>query len=545
MDKLVKNKENNKGFLTIELMISLGIITMILSAVVVVSFTNQNFLVDSQTNSEALKIAQGLLEEQQALARKDFNLVNPVPYSPDIIIDENGCPSVSTTYNNFYNKKICVKTNDFNLNKLVTVIISWNNNGKSLKLNSLIANFNDVAGGNTCSSVLIGDWSNPDVINGQTNFAKLIEDSSNIYTLSDLDVYKNKLYITASKAKDPNDINNKTLSTLFIFDVSNKKDPILKGQLDNASNTILGLNNVHVSEDLTSIPQEIYAYATNAYNCDPLSLDCDGQFYIINVTDPESLNINSGVSGVKVLSSPAITKTNGTSIFYKNNYIFLGLAKNDGPEFQMIDVHNPDEIVSGYRQAISNFEDEKDINDNGINDIYVKNNYVYLASTSQNDKKLEILDISNPGDIISVNHFDVGPERGKSLFLAGDRLYFGKSKSMFNDYNFYIFNIQDLGNTLKEIGKIKTLSSSINDIIVRSNLGFFLTNSTLEIFDIGNPLDTNPITIDGPLVSLSLPTSSTSPIPEPSMDCEDNYLYIVSNDNSGNGYLSIITSPEI
>lgn len=81
MDKLIfnKNKYKNLGFSTIELMISMAIMVLVLTAVVMTSFGSQSFLSNSRITREATNIAQGILEENQALARKDFNLVNSTP----------------------------------------------------------------------------------------------------------------------------------------------------------------------------------------------------------------------------------------------------------------------------------------------------------------------------------------------------------------------------------------------------------------------------------------------------------------------------------
>ena len=49
--------KQNSGFLTVEILIAMTIITILLGAVVMASFGNQNFLVGGQTNSEAVVTA--------------------------------------------------------------------------------------------------------------------------------------------------------------------------------------------------------------------------------------------------------------------------------------------------------------------------------------------------------------------------------------------------------------------------------------------------------------------------------------------------------
>jgi type II secretory pathway pseudopilin PulG len=574
MDELVKNKKSrNSGSLTIELMIALAIMVLILSAVVMVSFTNQNFLIDSQTNAEALKIAQGLIEEQQALARKDFNLVNPVPLSYEDTLDSDDCPS-DFIVDDIYRKRVCVVTDPENkgeyFNKLVTAIVEIDNgrNVKPIKLSAAITNFNNAIGGNTCDSVLSGNWKNPKIINeDNSDFAKLIGDPTGIYTLSDVDAYRyydavnekyeSRLYVTATKATNENG-EDANLSTLFIFDTTNKKNPDLLGHIDSAPNTPFGLNAIHVSEDPASDPPRTYAYTANAYECDPTSasLACDGQLYIFDVTDPDNITISAKlkIDSLKPGISSAIRGvTSGASIFYKNGYIFLGLTKNDGPEFHILDVHKTSSITDNLAySSLGSYEVGSE-----VNAIYVKNNYAYIASPD--DLELKILDIStlsDPDDGSSGGssygfNSSEGAGHGKSIYIVGDKLYLGKTvPNIGND--FHILDNRNPKSVLSELTApgSTNMPSSVNSIIVRSNLGFFLTNSDLEIFDIGDPTNMDPVTISAPLETVEIPTGG-SPSAEPSMDCEGNYFYITSNTKEidpdtglekEKGYLSIITS---
>src|SRR3990167_5975208 len=77
-------RESGAGFSSIEILIATTVLVVVLSAVVLVSFGSQSLLIDSETSSEALTKAQELIEQEQALARKDFKLVNPVSLSDGI-----------------------------------------------------------------------------------------------------------------------------------------------------------------------------------------------------------------------------------------------------------------------------------------------------------------------------------------------------------------------------------------------------------------------------------------------------------------------------
>jgi len=144
-----KFKFHQAGFSTIEMLLAMFILILSLTAVITVSFSSQSLVIGSRTNAEALNIAQGLLEKAQADARQDFNLVNP--YS-------------TKSFDNFYEENVTVthplengKPNYFA--KLVTVTVSWNgefNHPQKVILSTLVTNFNNAIGGDTCSS-LLGD----------------------------------------------------------------------------------------------------------------------------------------------------------------------------------------------------------------------------------------------------------------------------------------------------------------------------------------------------------------------------------------------------
>jgi Tfp pilus assembly protein PilV len=65
----------SRGFSTLEIMIAMTVLLLAFSATMMLLPTVQNGSVDTQIAVEALNIAEKMLENQQALARKDFKLV--------------------------------------------------------------------------------------------------------------------------------------------------------------------------------------------------------------------------------------------------------------------------------------------------------------------------------------------------------------------------------------------------------------------------------------------------------------------------------------
>ena len=82
-NRLTKNQTTESaavssgGFSTLEILLAMTISILTLTAVILVSFGGQSVLADSQASNEAINKAQELLENEQALSRKDFKLVVP------------------------------------------------------------------------------------------------------------------------------------------------------------------------------------------------------------------------------------------------------------------------------------------------------------------------------------------------------------------------------------------------------------------------------------------------------------------------------------
>lgn len=529
MDKLNYKKDlpAQTGFSTIEILVAMVLIILALAAALMVSSGNQSILIDGETNSEALNLAQRVLENEQALARKDFKLVNSEPE-----VDYQTLGSIT------YKKEVSVTTLPDFFTKKIIAKISWPGmfgRSPSVSLTSLVTNFENAVGGDTCDSNLYteDDWSDPE-IESIIDFSSI--SPTGTYTLTDVDAYKGKLYVTAGRTDNAND------PTFFIFDISSPGSPSLIDAEDNASAVIYGLNAVRVSEDAssTSNPKKVYAYVASKSGsdystCNPIdpgdgSIDhACGQLVIFDVTNANPTK----TANLKIISSPAITGQNtGTSIFYKDGYIFLGLSSNStGPEFHIVDVHNPSSLNIGTYVPLGSFEVG-----NGVNAISIKDMYAYLASP--NSEELKVLDTSISDTPTPVGGFSVGSGNGKSMQIVGDKIYFGRTTDNGAGEDFQILNNTNPNSTLPELGG-KNILSSVNSIVVKNYLSFLLTGtsgtaSQLQIFRTDNPSN---ITLWN---TLPFTLSSTGNSEEPSMDCEGNRLYISSNDSSGQGSIYII-----
>ena len=518
---LYLNKIN--GSITLELLIAFTILILNITAVVLVINNSQSISIDIENNNIALYEANSMTEKLSEKSKIDFNLINTIP------------PFI----NSFYEKSLVVEQVDLFTKKILTRIAWENNQGYKQKIEivSLLTNPEAVDGGDTCSSVLnnADGWKQPIYYNFPSiNLSGLNLDGIKI---SSIDVFNNKLYITAlNTVSSSND-------TFFILNISDdsSEPPIYLGSLDNNPSSISGLNAIKVSKN--------YAYIANAYTgsspgCIPNN-NC-AQLQVVEINNPT----NPAIVPSANLKIPTITSSGklaaGTSIFYKNGYVYLGLAKAiSGKEFNIIDVGGGGLPAS----PINPIWKGGYVVGNGVNSIFVKNNNAYIASP--NNENIIILDISNPispqkiGSYIPVdlpNTNGVGSNHGKSIFVIGNDLYLGRT---YGPKEFYVLDGSNYSNIIVKglpldvgVGN----KTSINKLIIRDYLVFFTTPGQFQVWNISDLENIRPWTNDETTNSfLSMQTLGGNGI---TMDCENNNIYVAVASSLGDDkdIISVITT---
>ncbi len=203
----------------------------------------------------------------------------------------------------------------------------------------------------------------------------------------------------------------------------------------------------------------------------------NAQLQIIDISDDSAPTVKKSYK----LPGTYTDATIGNSIFYYRSRVYLGTNKSQLGEFHIIDVANPSspsELGSWEVGA-------------GVNAIYVKGNYAYLATP--NDEELTVLDISDPSAIKRVGGFNApkGSGNGKSVKVVGNKLYLGRTVG---SNEFYILDISDPTNP-QELG-FYNLNSSINDLVVAGNYAFLATSQVggeLQVLDLTDPAKPNKI----------------------------------------------------
>jgi hypothetical protein len=222
----------------------------------------------------------------------------------------------------------------------------------------------------------------------------------------------------------------------------------------------------------------------------------------------------------------------GKSIFYKNGLIYLGLQKTgnaQGDEFNIIDVRDPKNPVwlGGY--SVGRI----------VNQIAVLNNYAYLATDDPN-RELLILNVQDPGNIAMTGSYDAPGNTasgfGEAVFVASSTAALGRSY-IYNQPEFMLLDLSSTSPSVLGSALINKLSetASVETVIIRDFIGFVLTNSELQLWDISNPQHMNSYTSSIPLPENSKSTSSSV------LTCGNNTLYIASSDSVHTGYLTVVT----
>jgi VCBS repeat-containing protein len=506
---------DNRGFSTLEILIAFAIVILCIGAVILIVFGNQSVAVDSQINNEAISKAQKMLEDARATSRFDFNLVNP-------------SNSTETSGALTFIKKLDVTQIDLFTKQAISTV-SWISGGRTLSVffTTLFTNLDSVTGGGTCSSILSNPtgWKTPTYYTfPSVTFAG---PNANGFEISDLDVFNKKLYVVASDTPVPNP------QSFFIVSLPDdpSQNPTVLGSVDNNGSSQTGLSAVRVSGNYAYVAN---AYAGSASNCVQNS-NC-AQLQVIDISNPSSPSV------VKNLKIPTVTSggklSAGTSIYYKNGYVYLGLAKaTTGNEFNIIDVGgggggasptNPI-LKGGYPIG------------NGVNSITIKGNYAYVVSP--NNENLTIIDISNknnptppraggftPIDLPEAN--GVGSNHGKTISVIGNTAYLGRT---YGPKEFYALDIANPG-SLSVVGAPLNIGSgnqtSINGLLIRDFLAFFITPSQFQVWNISDINNIQPWTLDGTTNSfLNMSILGGSGV---ATNCEGDRIYVAVSSSQGN-----------
>ncbi len=369
--------------------------------------------------------------------------------------------------------------------KQITGFIRWKEEARSLAV-SLATFLTDpeealALGGDCATNPPVGGWNPPvlfasDTINpGKFNTLDALQKI--VYLGGDHVPY---LYIadTRNTILGDNHNNNPSLVTFAnSFNTSGK--------------TIDAINDIDTYKDLAN--GKVYAFATTA--------SATAQLVVLDVTDIHNPVIaqNAGVPAKRTLYgvNPLGSYPEGWRVYYYDKKIYLTTRETDGPEFHIFDASDPTNPTE-----LGN----KELNTT-VNDFTVRDGLAYFADDSDARGELLIYDVSNPlviSEIVGARGDFPGNTNGESLFLLGNKLYFGRQKTP-SAPEFYILDASSPRTAVGGLPIIglsdpnKDMGTDITNIRVAGSFAFIATyaNSSggFKVWDISNPLDIQSINL--------------------------------------------------
>lgn len=435
----IKKIKQNKGVATLELLIAFTILVLNITAVALIINGGQSISVDSETNEEAIAKAESYLEDTRKMAKNDFS---------SVVSETTTEMSGSLEYT-----KILTILDLAQCKKQATSEVSWMLSSlrpQRIELTTLVT---DIAGvlalGGDCDIEPLGEWDNP---------ITAVSVSIGGGGATDIDARNNIVYLTSDPSAGPKE-------DFFIY------------QFDSDALVLTELSKIHVSGGLNNVDAiEDYAFTTNS--------ETSNHLMIFNTAVPASPTL------VSSSSLPNMTVGVARSIFYYDDFVYIGTqylacpaclpAQNN--EFHIYDVSNPGALV--WRGSYK-------VNHN-INDIVVRGDYAYLA-TSDNNGEVYIYDVSSPASITFEGLFNAsGNEDGEALYLLGDKLYVGRDRTPVGRQDFYILDISNPSSPSELGSKNLGLNSGavVKGVVVKGKLAFLgLDNPTsgIQILNISNP----------------------------------------------------------
>lgn len=181
-----------RGFSTLEILIAMTVLVLAISAVLLLLPSGGSDTFATELSNAALERARQALAQEDALAREDFKLV--VATSSSEIIDGV-----------LYATSISVLPVDY-FAKEIAATVSWGGpyiRTASVSLRTIVTDPDDSVGGDTCDSNVSGDWSFPIATHYAFGSLAGLNEPSGSYPLTDIDVYRTRLYATVNMNISP------------------------------------------------------------------------------------------------------------------------------------------------------------------------------------------------------------------------------------------------------------------------------------------------------------------------------------------------------
>ncbi len=450
------------GAITLELLMAFAIFTLNITAVILVINGGQSVSIDTETNTEALMEARNMLEDARLTSQANFDSLYSDSYQDTIgsltytknlnVVDQTPC------------KKIAVSS------------VAWLTppiRQQKVELETLLTNLEQslALGGDCYLDPPETDWLNPQL------FAS---DSLLTGQPTTIEIFNKIAYIGTDQAP--------FLSIANINNVSEGQTTGIFSPFLNSFNLGAEPNNIDAIKwiDASGV-QKIFAFfAMNTPN---------HQLKVVDVTD---LNNPILVANKSLSTCVAGSAPQGWRLYvYKDKLYFL-TRYTAGPEFHIFDISNPSnpsEIGNGVCNGfeLGSTAESIEVRDQKVGTSTYR--FVYLA-TDQDSKELRVLDVTSAtsiNEVVTSNQDLPGIQDGESLYLTGNKLYFGR-RSTPPGPDLYVFNISNPNTGLPVLGSAD-IGTSVLGIKVLGDLAFLATTRANKQFQIWNVADLSNISL--------------------------------------------------
>ena len=448
----MEDRIDNNGMVLAEILLAGAVISIALASSVIIIGNIQMMLVGMQKSFEA-----------QLITRNEIVLAHLTTFS-DLVSFEKNLGEFSfdylVKYRNSFTKNIEAK-------------VSWfeGPNQKHRMYTDQIVDWKNAFGAEDC------DWldnSRGELV--QISLGALDVDNGNLIT--GVAASGNFVYVSADSATS-------SLPDLYVIDVHDIQNPKIVSQI----NTGPGIASIAIAGG--------YIFVANAGSY---------QMQVISVVDPTQPVL---VSQAKLPGS-VISGTGGFGnvIHYFNKQIFIGLNKNAGPEFYIVDVSNPQApiFLGSYEIGSS------------VNDIDVSGGKAVVVTPGQ----LSVLsvDISNPTVISEISHTTLNgwqTQGSQSVEMFGEEIIVGRTLGGFYSPNPELVSVSSDLLISTSTTNIK-INASIENIFAFNDYLYVVTSDPDKAFEVIHK------TKDGFEISTSSRLSSRGVV----LTCNNKAMYVVT-----------------
>ena len=452
-----KINERHCGMVLSEILLAGAIISIALASCVIVLGSLQSMVISSEKNFSAELLARQEIADLQMVS---FEYLKPFTKIKN------------TTFGDFTADLSVAYRNPFVAD--ISVAVSWYDGEfkKQRTLSQQVVDWQDADNVSDCG------WLNDVTLNGlkQIDISAINADMSDLIT--DISVQGDIAYVSANGTST-------SLPDLYVLNVHDPQKPEIIASL----NTGPGISSI--------VANGGYVFAANAGSY---------QLQVIDVSDPlhPVLVSQAKLPGVTISGGAGF----GKSIAYFGHHVYVGLVKASGPEFHVVDVHEPTAPI-----ALGAFEVGST-----VNDISVSQNFATIGTPGI--KSVMVLDVSLSQNIKEAGEttFIGWQTQGvSSVYILGSQIYTGRSLGGFYSPNPDLVYLRrdDLSTKVSEL----KIGASIDDVFVYGSYMYLATNDLVKTFQMVN-VSNNTVIMSSALASRTV-----------SISCNSRAMYVVTEND--------------